>query len=485
MNHESLALSLSISDLIRSMVSSSAAEDIAINDSPADSPADPSPADDSVLEELVPVDFAGGLLLDGWNWVQANLLTIEVAIQIGLIVAATVPAAMFGQTFQDFVRRSLRNRVEITLVNRLVDAVSILGVPIILYLTLAIINIGLGSASYPTEWVAAAIALMNAWIIVRMVTLVIQSPFWSKFAFYVAWPIAALDAFGALGPVIERMQELAIPLGTNDAGQRINISLLDVVKTLIYFGLLFWGSKLASRFIQQRVDEIDELNPAVKALIGKILNVILPVIALLIAFQIVGFNITTLAVFSGAVGLGVGLGLQGIIANFLAGFTLLADRSIKPGDVIEIEGQMGWVTSMQGRYVAVRTREGTELLIPNDRFMSEGVTNWSRSDRVVRIHAPFHISYTTQDVEQVQAMAIQIALDHERVVDDPAPLCNLLALSKSSIDFELQFWIKDPEQGLNNVRSDILVAILKQLRQDNIEIPYPQQDLHIKGWPGA
>ena len=208
-----------------------------------------SASDESVLDELVPVDFAGGLLVDIWQWVQTSLLTIEVAIQIGLIVAAIVPAAMFGQAFQDFVRRSLGNRVEITFVNRLVDAVSILGVPIILYLTLAIINIGLGSASYPTDWVAAAIALMNAWIIVRMVTLVIQSPFWSKFAFYVAWPIAALDAFGALGPVVERMQELAIPLGTNDSGQRISISLLDVVKTLIYFGLLFWGSKFASRFI--------------------------------------------------------------------------------------------------------------------------------------------------------------------------------------------------------------------------------------------
>lgn len=437
--------------------------------------------DESVLEEFVPLDVASDL----WLWVQTNLLTIEVAIQIGLVVAALVPAAMFGTTFQNFVRRTLGNRVDYAFVNRLVDAVSILGVPIILYLTLAIINIGLRSGGYPTDWVAAAIALMNAWIIVRMVTLVIQSPFWSRFAFYVAWPIAALDAFGALGPVVEEMQGLAIPLGTNDAGQKITISLLDVIKTLFYFGLLFWGSKLANRLIQERIEDIDELSPAVKALIGKILNVVLPIIALLIAFQIVGFNVTTLAVFSGAVGLGIGLGLQGIIANFLAGFTLLADRSIKPGDVIEIEGQMGWVTSMQGRYVAVRTREGTELLIPNDRFMNEGVTNWSRSDRVVRIHAPFQISYETDDVEAIQHMAIAIANDHERVVSEPEPLCNLKALSKSSIDFELQFWISDPENGLNNVRSDILMEILKQLRAANVHIPYVQHDLHIRSWPDS
>lgn len=439
--------------------------------------------EDSVLDEFVPLDAAGSAAMDLWVWIQVHLLTVEVAIQIGLIVAAIVPAAMFGGTFQEFVKRGLRNRVDIAFVNRLVDAVAILGVPIILYLTLAIINIGLGSASYPTDWVAAAIALMNAWIIVRMVTLVIQSPFWSKFAFYVAWPIAALDAFGALGPVVEQMEQLAIPLGTNDAGQRINITLLDVLKTLIYFGLLFWGAQLASRIIQDRIDKIDELSPAVKALIGKILNVVLPVVALLIAFQIVGFNITTLAVFSGAVGLGIGLGLQGIIANFLAGFTLLADRSIKPGDVIEIEGQMGWVTSMQGRYVAIRTREGTEILVPNDRFMNEGVTNWSRSDRVVRIHAPFFVSYETEDVEAVQAMAIKIAQDHPRVVAEPEPLCNLIALGESSIDFDLQFWISDPEQGLNNVRSDILVKIFNQLRDQGIKIPYPQRELYIHSAP--
>lgn len=441
--------------------------------------------DQSVLDEFVPTDVAANFALDAWQWVESTLLTIDVAIQIGLIVAAIVPAAMFGHIFQDSVRKVLGNRVDYAFVNRLVDAIAILGVPIILYITLAIINIGLKSAGNPTEWVGAAIALMNAWILVRMVTLVIQSPFWSRFAFYVAWPIAALDAFGALGPVVEQMQALAIPLGTNDNGQKITISLLDVMKTLIYFGLLFWGANLASNLIQQRVEKIDELSPAVKALIGKIMNVVLPIIALLIAFQIVGFNVTTLAVFSGAVGLGIGLGLQGIIANFLAGFTLLADRSIKPGDVIEIEGQMGWVTSMQGRYVALRTRDGTELLIPNDRFMNEGVTNWSRSDRIVRIHAPFQVSYKTDDVEAVQALAIEIARAQDRVVLEPEPLCNLIALSKSSIDFELQFFIKDPEQGLNNVRSDVLIGILKQLRASNIEIPFPQQDLHIRAWPEA
>ncbi|MFT7245686.1 MAG: small-conductance mechanosensitive channel [Candidatus Azotimanducaceae bacterium] len=439
--------------------------------------------DNSVLDEFMPLESVGSLAQESMLWIENTLLTSDVAIQLGLVVGAIVPAAMFGSSFRNFIRTRLSNRVDIGFVNRLVDAVAILGVPLILYLTLAVIKLALGSAQHPTEWISAAIALMNAWIVIRMVSLVIQSPFWSSFAFYVAWPIAALDAFGALGPVIEEMQALAIPLGTNDAGQKIDISLLDVVKTLVYFALLFSGAKLVSKLLEQKIEQIEELSPAVKALMGKIMNVILPIIALLIAFQIVGFNVTTLAVFSGAVGIGIGLGLQGIIANFLAGFTLLADRSIKPGDVIEIEGQMGWVTSMQSRYVALRTREGTELLVPNDRFMSEGVVNWSRSDRVVRIHAPFGVSYQTEDLEMVQQLAINAANAIERVVDEPAPMCNLMAIGHSSIEFDLRFWISDPEEGLTNVRSDVLMGIWQGLKDANIEVPFPQQDLHIKHWP--
>ncbi|MGK0463508.1 MAG: small-conductance mechanosensitive channel [Candidatus Azotimanducaceae bacterium] len=246
---------------------------------------------------------------------------------------------------------------------------------------------------------------------------------------------------------------------------------------------MFTGAKLVSKLLQQKIEQIEELSPAVKALMGKIMNVILPIIALLIAFQIVGFNVTTLAVFSGAVGIGIGLGLQGIIANFLAGFTLLADRSIKPGDVIEIEGEMGWVTAMQSRYVALRTREGTELLVPNNRFMNEGVVNWSRSDRVVRLHAPFGVSYKTEDLEAVQQLAISAAQAVERVVDEPAPICNLTAMGESAIEFDLCFWIRDPKEGLSNVRSDVLMGIWHGLKSADIEVPFPQHDLHIKHWP--
>jgi len=326
------------------------------------------------------------------------------------------------------------------------------------------------------------IALMNAWIIVRLITLVIQSPFWSRLAFYVAWPVAAMDAFGVLGPVIDQMQQLAIPLGSDEQGNPVQISLLDVLRTLFYFGILFWAANLLGRLAEQQLNQIEELSPALKALIGKILNVLLPVIALLIALQIVGFNLATLAVFSGAVGLGVGLGLQRTVANFVAGFTLIADRSIKPNDTIEIDGTMGWVTAMQARYVALRTRDGTEILIPNDRFMSEGVINWSRSDHVVRMHAPFGVSYDTDDLRAVQEMAIYAAQKVARVIETPPTVCNLVEFGDSSVNFDLCFWIRDPQAGISNVRSEVLLNVWDALHAAGVEIPFPQRDLHIKSW---
>lgn len=416
------------------------------------------------------------------EWIQANLFNLDVAIQLGLMIGAIVPAALFGQRLSQLVREQLLPRVHLSFLNRLVRAISVLAVPIVLYLTLTVINIALRSAGQPTEWVGAAIALMNAWILVRIVTLVIQSPFWSRFAFFVAWPIAALDAFGALGPVVEQMRALSIPLGENDMGQPVDISLFDVIRTLIYFGVLFAGANILSKVLQQQIEQIDELSPSLKALLGKVLNVVLPIIALLIAFQIVGFNVATLAVFSGAVGLGVGLGLQRIIANFVAGFTLIADKSIKPGDVIEIDGTMGWITSMQARYVAVRTRDGTELLIPNDRFMSEGLINWSRSDEVIRLHAPFGVSYRTRDLRAVQALAVEAATRVGRVIAEPSPVCNLVEYGDSSVNFDLRFWIRDPQNGLTNVRSDVMLEIWDDLHAAGIEVPFPQRDLHIKSW---
>jgi len=438
---------------------------------------------DSALNEVIPIEQARALFETSLAWVTENLLTFGMGVQLIAILAALVPAAVFGPRLKGFLQAQVLARTPEGTLRTIVKSAAILALPIALNLSLMILQIGIGSAGYPTSVIGAVIALLNAWIVVRLVTLIIQSPFWSKVAFYIVWPIAALDAFGALAPVIDQMQALAIPLGDDEAGNAIKITVLDLVRTFIYFGLLFWGASLIGKIAQQQLEHIDELSPSLKALIGKLLNVILPIIALLIALQIVGFNLATLAVFSGAVGLGIGLGLQKIIANFVAGFTLIADKSIKPNDTIEIDGTYGWVTAMQARYVALRTRDGTELLIPNDRFMSEGVTNWSRSDYVIRQHASFGITYNAQNLKKIQELVIEATLQVDRVVKQPKPVCNLEGFGDSSVDFDVCYWITDPRNGLANVKSDVLMNIWETLAEHDIEIPFPQRDLHIKSWP--
>ncbi|MCP5144574.1 MAG: mechanosensitive ion channel [Gammaproteobacteria bacterium] len=438
--------------------------------------------DGSLLSGLLSVDDIRTWIEPVVGWARQNLLSVDVGLQIGLVCGALVPALLIGPACRKYVNTLIARHDPQGIMLRLANACADLATPFALYLMLTAMRVALGSADYPINWIAATLSLLSAWIVVRVVTLVIQSRFWSRVALYIAWPVAALDAFGALGPVVEQMRALAIPIGENADGAPIDISLFDVVRTLFYFTILFWGASFIGRIVEQRIQLVEDLNPSLRALIVKILNVVLPVIALLIALQIVGFNLATLAVFSGAVGLGVGLGLQRIAANFIAGFTLIADRSIKPHDIIEIDGTFGWVTAMQARYVALRTRDGTEILIPNDRFMSEGVVNWSRTDREVRIHAPFGVSYKTRDLKLVQKLAIDAARSVERVLERPAPVCHLIAYGESSVDFDLRFWIDDPQNGKANVRSDVMLVLWDRLHENDIEIPFPQRDLHVRTW---
>tara|TARA_R110002072_G_scaffold156768_2_gene307321 strand:+ start:781 stop:2151 length:1371 start_codon:yes stop_codon:yes gene_type:complete len=439
--------------------------------------------DDSALDDLVPIEVVQEHLLAVWHWFIETMLNLDIALQIGLIAAAIIPALMFGPRLRRLVEHHTASRIRTGLARRLLSAALALATPLALLTVLAIIRIVLGSLERPHALIDAAMSLMSAWLVIRAVTLIIRSKFWSNVAFYVIWPIAALDVFGLLNDVVLQLQALAIPLGETADGAPVDLSLFDILRTVIYFAALFWLASLAGRAVNAQLEKAEEISPAFRALIAKVLGFVLPVAALLIALQLTGFNIATLAIFSGAVGIGVGLGLQKTVANFAAGFTLLADKSIKPGDALEIDGTFGWVTEMQSRYVSIRTRDGTEMLIPNERFIVEGVINWSKSDRAVRVHAPFGVSYATEDVELVQRVAIEAAQTVERVLTDKTPVCNLMAYGASSIDFDLRFWITDPENGLSNIRSAVNVALWKAFKSHGVEFPFPQLDIHVKELP--
>ena len=418
-------------------------------------------------------------------WMQNRMLTVDVAIQVIILVGALAPAALFGPQLKRFITNQIAPRAPHGLLRRAANAFAHVATPLALLATLQIAVIALGVVGVGNKVIQGGVSLLTAWIVIRLVTLVIRSPFWSRVAFYVAWPIAALDAFGVLGEVVAQLEAFSIPIGEDENGVAQQFSALDFLRTAAIFGVLFWAASFAGGFLKSRIDGIDELTVSFKALLGKILDVLLPIVALIAALQLVGFPFGTLAIFGGAIGLGIGLGMQRTVSNFFAGFTLIADKSIKPGDVIEIGDTFGWVTQMNSRYVSLRTRDGTAHLVPNDKFIEDGVVNWSYSDRVLRLHAPFGVAYGTKDLRALARRAEELVVTVDRVLSSPAPRCNLMAFGDSSIDFDLRFWINDPANGVSNVRSDVFMAIWEMLVEEGIEVPFPQRDLHIKSLPEA
>ncbi|MEM1381441.1 MAG: mechanosensitive ion channel domain-containing protein [Pseudomonadota bacterium] len=440
------------------------------------------PEDASALAELVDTDALRELLAQAIIWSRTELLSWNSAIQLGLVFGALVPAVMFGPRLKTFIQRNLKKRMPQGVLQRACDAVATLATPIAAFLALTLFNAiladGMGRGSH---FIDAAQSLLAAWIIVRLVTLAIRSPFWSKVAFYVVWPVAVLDSFGILGGVFQWMRDVSLVISPESAtSPEVALTLYDVLRAGIIFGIFMQLAGLFSSVIVGQVQQTDEINPSLKALIAKVINFVMPVIALILALQLIGFNLASLAIFSGAIGLGIGLGLQKIIGNFLAGFTLLADRSIKPGDTIQVEDTFGWVTEMKSRYVSIRTRDGTEHLIPNSTFIEEGVVNWSHRDQLVRVHAPFGVAYGTKDLHRVQQLAIEAAQTTERVQKSKVPVCNLMEFGDNSVNFDLRFWITDPPNGISNVRSEVLMKIWDAFQAEGIEIPFPQRDLHIR-----
>lgn len=422
-------------------------------------------------------------LAEIWSGLQGDMLTPGVAIEAAIVFAALIPAAFFGPRLRKVIQTQIAPRAPYGVLRRAANAFAHIATPIALCLLLQGAFLALRAAGSSNGLVSAAVSLLTAWIVIRLVTLVIRSPFWSRVAFYVVWPIAALDAFGVLDDLVRQLQAFSVPIGKDEDGVEQTFSALDVLRTVAVFGVLFWGARFLNGLIQGRINAIDELTVSFKALLGKILDVLLPIVALIVALQIVGFPFGTLAIFGGAVGLGIGLGMQRTVSNFFAGFTLIADKSIKPGDVIEVAGTYGWVTEMNARYVTLRTRDGTAHLVPNDKFIEDGVVNWSHDDRVVRLHAPFGVSYSTKDLRGLARAAEERALTVDRVLKSPAPRCNLMEFGDSAINFDLRFWINDPANGSANVRSDVFMAIWDMLGEMGVEVPFPQRDLHIRSAP--
>ena len=252
----------------------------------------------------------------------------------------------------------------------------------------------------------------------------------------------------------------------------LRITPLLAIKTTVLMMVTLWAANAASDFLDKRVQSSTDLTPSIAVLIGKLIRLLLISFAILIVLSTVGIDLSALALFSGAVGVGLGFGLQKIVSNLVSGIILLADKSIKPGDVISVGDHFGRVGNMGARYTSVDTRDGREYLIPNEDFITQRVANWTYSSDLVRLFVKFNTTYDS-DPRQAQAAAVEAALSIERVLKKPAPQCMLTEFGSTSIEFELWFWIKDPAAGVTNVKSDVLLALWDTLGQHGVNIPKP------------
>jgi small-conductance mechanosensitive channel len=296
---------------------------------------------------------------------------------------------------------------------------------------------------------------------------------WENLIATSVWIVVALHLLGWLPAVLEGLDGMAMKVGS------AQISVLVVIKFVLAVALLWLLAQWLGRVIENRISRAEYVNAGMQVALVKLSKFVLMVLAFLLALDAVGIDLTALAVFGGALGVGLGFGLQRIASNFISGFIVLFDRSIRPGDVITIDNKLGWVQELHARYVVVKDRDGVERLIPNEMLITNEVINWSYSDRNVRLKIPVSISYDN-DPEQALALLDEAARVNPRVLEDPAPTSRLMGFGDSGIELELRVWIQDPEAGMGSVLSDINLAIWRAFKDAGIVIPYPQRDLHIR-----
>jgi small-conductance mechanosensitive channel len=284
-------------------------------------------------------------------------------------------------------------------------------------------------------------------------------------------------AVGGLKPITDTLDRVGFTVGDT------RVSLLTMLQVLVTLVALYAVVKLLNRIVGHSIRRATGLDATQQLLGQKLASVAILIAAFFIGIDLVGIDLTALAVFSGAFGLAVGFGLQKTFGNLIAGIILLMDRSIKPGDVIVVGESFGHVTKIGVRAVSIVTRDGKEHLIPNENLMTQEVENWSYSSRDVRVHIPVGVAYDC-DLPLAQKLMIQAASEAPRVMQNRPPKVWLIAFGESSVDHEILVWISDPEQGVGSVRSDILNRVWELFRENGIDLPFPQRDLHIKDWPG-
>lgn len=427
-----------------------------------------------MFENLRLEDVTDWILAIG-HWLLDNLLNRWTLLQICLLIAVGLVARFAAPRLLSLIKGRLE-RIKIPpRLNSLIAVGEEVFRPALFLLLLWLVVGVMQQVTFPSRsyLLGVVASLMTAWVVIRMLSAFVRNHTLARFIAMGVWSIAALQITGLLDPTIKVLDTLAFAFGD------LRISLLTVVKGFVSLTLFLWVASAVSRVMESRISRLPELTPSIQVLLSKLLKITLLTLAVVVAMNSIGVDLTGFALFSGAVGVGIGFGLQKVVSNLISGIILLLDKSIKPGDVIELGETFGWISSLGARYVSVVTRDGKEYLIPNEDLITQRVVNWSFSSQFVRQEVRIGVSYDS-DPYLVRKILAEAAARPSRVASDPAPVCHVDEFGSSSLDFVLRFWIRDPKNGVANIRGEVLLAVWDALKENGVEIPYPHQQLVVR-----
>jgi small-conductance mechanosensitive channel len=340
---------------------------------------------------------------------------------------------------------------------------------------MAIARVGMLSWTWPSRSYLLAVAanLAFAWLIIRLVTSVIRNQFVVRLVSLSAWLVAALSILGQLEPTIDALDSVSIVLGG------LRLTPLLVIKLGVLLVVALWLSNIASNFAENRITRSGDLTPSIQVLLVKMIRLALMIFAVAVVMSAVGINLSALAIFSGAAGVGIGFGLQKIVANFISGIILLADKSVKPGDLVTIGDSSGRISAMKTRYISVAAGDGREFLIPNEDLVTQKVTNWTYTDNNTLVKVNFGTNYDA-DPRLVCKLAVDIAAAAPRALKSKTPNCILVEFAEVGMKFSLTFWIADPD-GMDNVKSEVMLSLWETFKREGIRVPYPVREIRVRG----
>ena len=393
-------------------------------------------------------------------------------IELGIIAVGIFVAWFVSKRLQVFIAeheeksKSKAKRILFFTLGRLIF-------PLLLFGWVGVFAIGF--TIFKQDWpvLLTAINLVVAWFIIRLGSSFIENPLISKTVASVIWVIAALNITGYLTPVVDFLDQTKIELG------QTTVSLYAIVSSFISIAIFLWIAFALIKLVDNILKSSKNISLSARALLSKTFKFTLVAAAFIFGLGAVGIDLTAFAVLGGAIGVGIGFGLQKIFSNLISGFILLLDKSIKPGDTINVAGQYGRVETLSSRYVSVITRDGIEHLVPNEEMIISRVENWSYSHDNLRLRIPVGIHYKS-DVNKAIELCLEAAADVQRVMTLPKPACLMKGFGDSSVDLEIRIWIRDPMSGCSNVKSEVLLGVWNKFHEHGIEIPYPQRDLHLR-----